>query len=87
MSTAMVVAHRRQGNSEMAQQSEQVRSRSLELIEALRLPSLTEALTQLRDSAASSDGSFEAFLTRWGYDDEQRQHIEKSADEALKRLS
>lgn len=86
MSTAMALTHRRQGSDAMAQQSAQVRSRTLDLIEALQMPALAQSLMALRDSAASADGTFEAFLTRWGYDEEQRQHIKASADEALGRL-
>lgn len=86
MSTAMMLTHSRQDNSEMMMQSAQVQSRSLDLIEVLKMPSLRQSLTQLRDSAATNGGVFEAFLSRWGYDTEQRQHIKETADEALKRL-
>ncbi|MGF1537261.1 MAG: hypothetical protein ACFB4J_12380 [Elainellaceae cyanobacterium] len=96
MSTAMVLTHNRQNNSEMARQSSLVQSRSLDLIEVLKMPTLRQALTQLRDSAAATDEAqasnhvtdrgYEAFLTQWNYDNEQRQHIKVAADEALERL-
>ncbi|MEO0408977.1 MAG: hypothetical protein AAF289_16665 [Cyanobacteria bacterium P01_A01_bin.135] len=90
MSTAMALAHDRQSNGEMAQQSLHVQSRTMAIIEALPLPELAQALQQLQ-AAASADGDLEdnpygPFLARWNYDAEQRQHISAAAAAALAKL-
>lgn len=89
MSTAMAVAHSREGNADMAQQSARVRSRTLDLMVALQLSAIPGELAQLRDSAHpanDADGPYTPFLTRWGYDAEQRHHIYSAASEALAQL-
>ncbi|MCU0569180.1 MAG: hypothetical protein MUF49_21725 [Oculatellaceae cyanobacterium Prado106] len=78
MSSAMAIAHRRNQAESMAQGSDRVKRRTLHLIERLQLPEVTEKAAQLRDSAATGTGEYEAFLQRWGYDAEQRQAIEQA---------
>lgn len=75
MSSAMAVAHRRNQNEEMAQGSEQVRSRTIHLIHRLPLAELQTRLAQLHQSVTTGEGPDEPFLQRWGYDTEQRQAI------------
>ena len=83
MSTAMALVHRRQNNAEMAQQSMQVRSRTMALIAALGLPELSSELAQLQAAASDADNAYTPFLQRWNYDAEQRQHIHDAAAAAL----
>lgn len=83
MSAAMVVHHRRNQNEEMAASSLRVRSRTTHLIQRLQLPVCQDLAKQVLDSALTGEGAFQAFLQRWGYDQEQKQAI----GEALEPLS
>lgn len=73
MSAAMALTHRRNGNEEMAQSSEQVRDRTAHLIKLVQLDAVYERCRKLLESAATGEGSYKAFLERWGYDAQQRQ--------------
>ena len=84
MSAAMAVTHRRNHNEVMASQSERVRSRTTRLIELLKLPRVYELSQKLRDSATTGEGSYQAFLERWGYDQEQRQVIQQALIQVIK---
>lgn len=82
MSTAMAIAHRRKGNEAMAQGSDRVRSRTTRLIQRLNLDLIQTKAAQLRQSA-TSDGPYQSFLDRWGYDAEQRIAIADAVDSAI----
>ncbi|HAA26819.1 MAG TPA: hypothetical protein DCE56_02955 [Cyanobacteria bacterium UBA8553] len=75
MSAAMAVAHRRNGDEHNAQGSDRVRSRTIRLIEQVKLPQVRELALALRESAVTGTGTYGTFLQRWGYDAEQRQII------------
>ena len=75
MSTAMAVTHHRNGNEQMAQGSERVRSRTTRLIQLVELPAVRELSQKLLESATTGVGRYKSFLERWGYDAEQRQVI------------
>ncbi len=83
MSAAMAVTHRRHQKTEMAQGSDRVRDRTTRLIQMVKLPAIGEIARSLRDSAAMGEGSYEAFLQRWGYDAEQRQVICQALAEVI----
>ena len=83
MSSAMAVAHRRNQNETMAQGSDRVQARTVDLIQKVQLAEVTDKATKLRDSAATGSGDYQAFLARWGYDSEQRQVIEQQMQRAL----
>lgn len=75
MSAAQAVFHRRNQKAEMAQSSERVRQRTAHLIELIELPAVYECSEKLLETAATGEGSYKAFLERWGYDAQQRQVI------------
>ncbi|GAC1450176.1 MAG: hypothetical protein NVS2B14_06680 [Chamaesiphon sp.] len=75
MSAAQVLSHRRQGNEELAQASEQVRDRTAHLIGKVKLTSVYENGRKLWESALTGEGSYKEFLERWNYDKQQRQAI------------
>jgi hypothetical protein len=83
MSSAMAVTHRRNEDEVMAQGSDRVRSRTIQLIQHLHLPAITEKAQQLHESVATGIGAYQAFLTRWGYDTEQRQVIQQAIEEVM----
>ncbi|NJN57719.1 MAG: hypothetical protein HC879_09575 [Leptolyngbyaceae cyanobacterium SL_5_9] len=83
MSSAMAITHRRNGNEDMAQGSDRVRSRTAHLIKQLQLASVVEKAQKLHESASTGLGEYKAFLDRWGYDAEQRQVIQQSMEGAI----
>lgn len=83
MSTAQAVTHRRNGNEQMAQGSDRVRSRTTHLIEQLQLPQVRARTVALHESAVTGEGSYKTFLQRWGYDDQQRQVICEALEQVM----
>ena len=75
MSSAMVLTHRRRDDETMAKQSERVRNRSGQLIKSLNLPQVAEKLPQLLATAQTGEGTYQSFMQRWNYDEEQREAI------------
>lgn len=75
MSTAMILTHHRQNSPEQAAGSARVQQRTHLLIQQLQLPELATELANLASSLSNSQGTYQAFLARWGYDAEQRQAI------------
>jgi hypothetical protein len=84
MSAAMAVVHRRNNDENMAQGSDRVCRRSINLIQQLQLDEITNKLKQLQQSMTTSKGDYAEFLQKWGYasDREQIQAIQ----EAIKRI-
>ncbi len=83
MSTAMAITHQRNNHAEMAQKSEQVTERSVNLIIELQLNATTNKLKNLQDTINLGAGKYQKFLQRWGYDDEQKQTIKKIVEQLL----
>jgi hypothetical protein len=75
MSASMAIAHRRNGQEDMAQGSDRVQRRSENLVQGLQMPEIGKKAAQCRASATTGEGEYQAFLERWGYDAEQRQKI------------
>jgi hypothetical protein len=75
MSTAMRLTHLRNEEPESAAGSERVQWRTANLIERLNLPTVRARLVLLQATLETGAGEYEAFLTRWGYDPEQRHAI------------
>jgi hypothetical protein len=83
MSAAMAMTHRRNQNEKMAQGSDQVQRRTIDLIQKVRLSEVFEKAKQLQESAATGTGAYQPFLDRWGYDTEQRRKIEAAVQAIL----
>jgi VCBS repeat-containing protein len=75
MSTAMAIAHHRQGNDDQAKGSEQVAQRSLNLIKLLSLPEIAQIADRMYESVTTGGGEHGDFLQKWGYDQEQKAAI------------
>lgn len=75
MSTAMAIAHRRNGRPDQADDSDRVAKRTALLIEKVDLPEVRTIASQILNSATTNTGEYAAFLEKWGYDDEQKQAI------------
>ncbi|EKQ68826.1 hypothetical protein OsccyDRAFT_3377 [Leptolyngbyaceae cyanobacterium JSC-12] len=78
MSTAMAVTHRRNQNEEQALGSDQVRERSLHLIQQLQTSELQKEVIALAQSIDGTADSYQTFLQQWGYDQEQQQAIRQA---------
>jgi hypothetical protein len=77
MSTAQALHFQRQNQPDMAANSQLVAQRSQQLIAKLDWPELPEQCHKLAQSAADGQGEYAEFLTRWGYDEEQKQAIQR----------
>lgn len=77
MSTAMILAHTRSQNPEMAQGSERVQRRTICLIQLVKLAIVQTKLQMLSETIATNTGHYQRFLERWGYDIEQRDAIQQ----------
>jgi hypothetical protein len=75
MSTAMALAHGRNGDSERQAASERVQTRSRELLRQLDPAQVRELVEALLAAARDGQGEEVAFLERWGYDPGQREAI------------
>lgn len=87
MSSAMAVTHRRNGDEELAEGSDRVRSRTSNLIQLLQLPHVVDRAQKLHESATTGLGEYSAFLDRWGYDAEQKQVIGQAIDGVMNQTN
>jgi hypothetical protein len=78
MATAMELTHQANGDTDQAAGSARVKARSAHLISQLQLPALQTQLQQLQTSLTHNSGEYADFLTRWGYDTQQRQAIQQA---------
>lgn len=82
MSTAMAITHRRNQDETMANGSDRVRSRTLQLIQWLQLSEVQVEAQQLLQAIETGTGNYQPFLDRWGYDLEQQSAMEQALDES-----
>jgi hypothetical protein len=75
MSTAMILAHTRSQNLDLAKGSERVQRRTTHLIKQTQLAQVHAKIHSLLESIALGAGQYQSFLDRWGYDAEQKQAI------------
>ena len=78
MSAAMAITHRRNQDETAAIGSDRVNLRSINLIQQLNMHDINQELVALKQSVATEAGSYQEFLTRWGYDSEQKQAINQA---------
>ncbi|MGK7881388.1 MAG: hypothetical protein AB4060_15020 [Crocosphaera sp.] len=80
MSSAMAVTHRRNNDEKQAQSSEKVAQRNGNLIKLTNLDLSSQKLEELKQTIINSNGSYQAFLEKWEYDEEQKQIIKKNIE-------
>ena len=83
MSAAMAITHRRNQDETAAQGSDRVKRRTINLIQQLNMDTVNQELEALKVSVNSEQGSYQEFLNRWGYDNEQKQVINHAITELL----
>ncbi|MGK7959852.1 hypothetical protein [Crocosphaera sp.] len=81
MSSAMAITHRRNNDAEKAKSSEQVCQRTSNLIKQINLELITEKLVNLKETIINNDGSYQTFLDKWGYDEEQKQIMKQNIEQ------
>ena len=75
MSTGQQLYHQRRNDSEMMASSARVAARTTTIIKQLNLPQIQDMCRELVNTIQTGTGSYNEFLTRWGYDDEQKKSI------------
>ncbi|MGK7887440.1 MAG: hypothetical protein AB4057_22780 [Crocosphaera sp.] len=80
MSSAMAVTHRRNNDEKQAQSSEKVAQRNGNLIKLTNLDLSAKKLEELKQTIINSNGSYQTFLEKWEYDEEQKQIIKKNIE-------
>jgi hypothetical protein len=83
MSTAQQLYHQRRNDSEMMSSSATVAARTTKIIQQLNLPQIQDMCQELISTIQTGAGSYTEFLTRWGYDDEQKQSIEQTVAQLM----
>ena len=83
MSTAQQLYHHRRNDLEMAASSATVAARTVKIIQQLNLPQIQEMCRELVSTITTGTGSYSEFLTRWGYDDEQKNSIAQVVSQLL----
>ena len=83
MSTAQQLYHHRRSDSEMMASSATVAARTTKIINQLNLPQIQAMCQELINTINTGTGEYSEFLTRWGYDDEQKTAIARSITQLL----
>lgn len=83
MSSAMAITHRRNKDEKKAEGSDQVCQRTSNLIKQMDLEIIQQKLEALKQTIVKNEGSYQTFLTKWGYDQEQKQRIKNNIDKLL----
>jgi hypothetical protein len=87
MSTAMAMAHRRNAQLDLAEQSLRVSRRSADLIQRVGGDCLKREAQALWQGVTASSGSYATFLKKWGYDAEQKAAIADRLKEVLPEVA
>jgi hypothetical protein len=83
MSTAQQLHHQRRNDTEMMASSATVAARTTKIIQQLNLPQIQAMCQELVTTIQTGTGSYTEFLTRWGYDDEQKNSIGQTVSQLI----
>lgn len=75
MSTAMKITHQRSNDLEMAESSQKVTQRTKKLVNLCQLQEVSTKMAEMKATIVNGVGVYDDFLSRWGYDNEQKQSI------------
>jgi hypothetical protein len=78
MSAAMKLTHLRNQDRTAAAGSEQVNRRTINLIQQLNMVEIEREVQELQSTIIKGEGSYQEFITRWGYDREQQAAIQQA---------
>jgi hypothetical protein len=77
MSTAQQIYHQRRNDPEMMASSGTVATRTTKIIQQVNLDRIRDLCRELVQTIHTGNGSYSDFLIRWGYDEEQKQAIDR----------
>ena len=83
MSTAQQIYHQRRNDPQMMASSATVAARTTKIIQQLNLPQIQAMCRELVTTIQTGTGSYSEFLTRWGYDDEQKNSIAQTVSQFI----
>jgi hypothetical protein len=75
MSTAQQLYHQRRNDPEMMASSATVATRTTKIIQQINLDRIWDLCRELVNTIRTGSGAYSDFLTRWGYDEEQKNSI------------
>jgi hypothetical protein len=78
MSAAMKLTHLRNQDRIAAAESERVNRRTIDLIQQLNMAEIKQKVQELQSTIIREEGSYQEFITRWGYDREQQAAIQQA---------
>ena len=81
MSTAQKLYHQRRNDLEMVASSATVAVRTTKIIQQLNLSQIQDMCRELVNTIQAGTGYYSEFLTRWGYDEEQKNSIAQAVSE------
>jgi hypothetical protein len=84
MSTAQHLYHQRRNDLEMIASSATVAARTTKIIQQVNLDRIRDLCRELINTIRTSSGSYLDFLTRWGYDEEQKNAIDRVVSQIVK---
>lgn len=83
MSTGMKLTHLRNQDEELAESSSRVNARTINLIQEIDSEQIEQELETLKSTILEGEGNYQEFLTKWGYDQEQKETIKEVAKMAI----
>jgi hypothetical protein len=83
MSTAQQLYHQRRNDSDMMAASATVATRTTTIIRALNIAQIQAMCRELVSTIHTGAGTYAEFLTRWGYDDEQKDSIKQVVSQLI----
>jgi hypothetical protein len=83
MSSAMVITHRHNNDSENVAGSEKVCRRTSNLIQQLNLQLIQKKLREMQNTIKNGSGKYQDFIERWDYSSEQKKAIQDAISKLL----
>jgi hypothetical protein len=83
MSTAMIITHRHNNDSENVAGSQRVCRRTCNLIQQLNLQLIKQKLREIQNTIENGTGKYQDFIERWGYSTEQKNAIQDAISKLL----
>jgi len=83
MSAGMKLTHLRNQDPSAAESSARVSARTIKLIQKMDSKQIEQELKTLRSTIVKGEGNYQEFLTKWGYDQEQKEAINEAVKIAI----
>ncbi|MEY2832708.1 MAG: hypothetical protein RLZZ574_1966 [Cyanobacteriota bacterium] len=83
MSSAMVITHRHNNDSESVAGSQKVCRRTCNLIQQLNLQLIKKKLREIQNTIENGTGEYQEFIERWDYSPKQKKAIQDSISQLL----